>query len=213
MRENLHRPTASSYPGRSWCGAVTPNVPPVLGELAPIELANTRYTSRGGGAADALSTAEDLAVWLGRVADRLPAGLAAAAASSVQDEDTVRARALREALRSLLTSAAGRRPLDVAAAAVVNAAAAAGPGWVELDAGDGAFTRVRRFSAPAPAAVRSFIAQEAVELLSAGAPVLACATPSCTLFFLKDHPRRTSCSPACSDRARSARRYVKRQHG
>lgn len=193
---------------------MTSSLPPVLGELAPIELANTRYASRGGGAADALRTAEDLAVWLGRVANRLPAGLAAAAADSVRDDDAARARALREALRSLLRSAADSARLDVAAAAAVNAAASAGPGWLELDVGDGLpATRVRRFSAPAPAAVLSVIAQEAAELLSAAAPVRACATPDCVLFFIKDHPRRTCCSPACSDRARAARHYVRRQHG
>ena len=187
---------------------------PVLGEPAPIELVNTRYTSRGGTPADALRTAEDLAVWLGRIADRLPAGLAVAAADSVRDDDAAGARALREAIRSLLRSAADSGPLRAAAASTVNAAAAAGPGWLELDVGDGASAaRVRRFSAPAVAAVLSVIAQEAVELLSAGAPVRACATPGCVLFFIKDHPRRTSCSPACSDRARAARHYSRRHQG
>lgn len=117
-------------------------------------------------------------------------------------------------LSSLLRSAEDSRPLGLAGAAAVNAAASAGPGWLELDVGDGvSATRVRRFGAPATAAVLSVIAQEAVELLSAGAPIRTCATPGCVLFFIKDHARRTSCSPACSDHARAARHYLRRQHG
>lgn len=185
----------------------------MLGEAAPIELANTRYASREGSAGDALRTAEDLAMWLGRVAERLPAGLAAAAAGNVRDDDVVRARALRKAIRSLLGSAAGYGPLDATAATAVNAASSAGPGWLELDARDGVpAALVRRFSASPMAAVLSVVAQEAVELLAAGAAVRACATPGCVLFFVREHPRRTSCSPACSNRARAARHYERHRH-
>lgn len=192
---------------------MTPSRPPVLEEPAPIELANTRFSSRTGSAADALRTAEDLAVWLGRVADRFPPGLAAAAAASARDEDAARARVLRDAIRSLLKSSTDCGPLDAAAAAAVNAAASDGPGWLELDVRDGSpAPPVRRFSAPPMAAVLSAVAQETVELLAAGAPVRACASPGCVLFFVKDHPRRTACSPACSDRARAARHYERRRH-
>jgi predicted RNA-binding Zn ribbon-like protein len=34
--------------------------------------------------------------------------------------------------------------------------------------------------------------------------------PGCALFFLKDHPRRERCNPACGNRVRAARAYRKR---
>lgn len=181
IRENVHSTGHSTSPGvRSWYGAVTRSRAPVLGEPASIELVNTCCIARGGAPADALRTTRDVAAWLSRVADRLPVGLAAAAASEVGDDDVGRARVLRDALASLLRSAADSTPLSAAAVAAVNGTASAGPGWLELDVVvGGSPQRVRHSSAPAPAAVLSVLAQKAVELLGASAPVRACASACC----------------------------------
>lgn len=160
---------------------------------------------------EGLGTPTDLADWLLRVADRLPRGSAAPAGHRLADDDLSAVLALREAVRCLIDCAATRTPLDAAAVAAVNAAAAAGPAWVEIELDvDGRPDYVERRSGPALTAVLSAIAQQAVSLLWQDAQVRACATPTCVLLFVKDHPRRTACSPACRDRARAARHYSKR---
>ena len=160
---------------------------------------------------EGLGTTTDLADWLLRVADRLPRGLAVSAGHRLADDDLFAVRALRGAVRSVVDCAAERTLLDAAAVAAVNVAAAAGPAWVEIELDvDGRSHYVERRSGPALTAVLSAIAQQTVSLLQQGAQLRACATPTCVLFFVKDHPRRTACSPGCRDRARAARHYSKR---
>jgi predicted RNA-binding Zn ribbon-like protein len=52
------------------------------------------------------------------------------------------------------------------------------------------------------------LALEAAVALSAEHPLIrACPGNGCVLFYVKDHPRREWCSPACGNRTRVARHY------
>jgi predicted RNA-binding Zn ribbon-like protein len=51
------------------------------------------------------------------------------------------------------------------------------------------------------------LAESAISLFTGPglAALRACQGPRCVLFYVKNHPRRTWCSPACGNRARAAR--------
>jgi predicted RNA-binding Zn ribbon-like protein len=53
------------------------------------------------------------------------------------------------------------------------------------------------------------LATDAIELLTGPdrSKLRACHAPGCTLYYLKDHPRREWCSNTCGNRARQARHY------
>lgn len=117
---------------------------------------------------------------------------------------------LREALRSLFAGAVAGERLDGAAAAELNRAAQAGVRWRELRTDPSVTAAVRSAASPV-AAVIAEIAEAATALLSGprSASLRICAAPDCIRFFQKDHPRRAWCTPACSDRVRSARYYAR----
>jgi predicted RNA-binding Zn ribbon-like protein len=92
----------------------------------------------------------------------------------------------------------------------VNQAAGAVPRWSALawTPGDTP-ARLTRTGGQAATATVSAIAEEAIGLFSQDERLRlrACLAPGCVLYFLKDHPRREWCSPACGNRARGARHY------
>jgi predicted RNA-binding Zn ribbon-like protein len=178
-------------------------------EPAPVRLMNTIWADRRG-VHDALATRADLSAWLEAVAPSAPGSPWRATRA-----DLDRARALRDALRTLAAVAssdvrpgAPPRLHPAAAVAAVNAAAAgASPpalAWED--------DRLRR-AAPArrhvPATALSDVAAAAIELLTdpAAQPLRACNAPGCVLYFVKDHPRREWCSTGCGNRVRAARHY------
>jgi predicted RNA-binding Zn ribbon-like protein len=186
---------------------------PILGEPLPLELANTRFAHRGH-EQEGLREPVDLAAWLRQVRDRLPAPLSDGDLDRIGPDELSAARALRDALRTLFTAAAEGTPADADAAAVVNRAVRAAPWWREL-ATDGGPAAVGRTDGPPVSAALAAIADEAVGLLTGpdATALRACAAPGCMLFYRKDHPRRSWCSPRCSNRVRAARHYARRTAG
>jgi predicted RNA-binding Zn ribbon-like protein len=182
-------------------------------EPVPVRLMNTIHADRGA-VLDALGTTGDLAEWL------VDTGLLDRK-RRVTREDLERARSLRDALRRLAGAVtSGSRGPDGSAIdgiddaiAVVNATASAAPDPPRVRLIDGRLQRHPEMVGPPVAGALSRVAAEAVELLTdSGAPPLgACHGPGCVLFFVKDHPRREWCSPACGNRARVARHY-RRHH-
>ncbi|MEZ0090750.1 ABATE domain-containing protein [Streptacidiphilus sp. EB129] len=193
---------------------------PLLGEPLPVELMNTIWADRDG-VHDALGATAETEAWLRAIAPRidLPTvpGLDALAAKDV-DHLARRLRDLRDALRRLAAEATGD-PRPAAASATgalddaldaVNDAAGAVPRWSALTWTPGeAPVRLTRTNGQAAAATVSAIAEEAIALFSQDdrLALRACLAPGCVLYFLKDHPRREWCSPACGNRARAARHY------
>jgi predicted RNA-binding Zn ribbon-like protein len=193
---------------------------PLLGEPLPVELMNTIWADRDG-VHDAFREATGTEAWLRDIAPRvgLPTApdLDTLAAADI-DHLTPRLLTLRDALRRLAAEATGdprpaaasaTRELDAAVAAV-NQAACAVPRWSALAWTPGETpSRLTRTSGRAADATVSAIAEDAIRLFSRDdrRQLRACLAPGCVLYFLKDHPRREWCSPACGNRARAARHY------
>ena len=183
--------------------------PPLLGEALPLELANTRYKRRGT-ELDALQSPADLADWLLRVAERLPIAPTQHDLDAITAAELAAARALRDALRTLFAAAISGAPLDADATAVVNRTVRAAPRWQELSV-RARPEAVTHTAAPPVTAALAAIAEHAVSILTGpdAESLRACASPGCMLFYRQDHPRRVSCSPRCSNRARAARHYAR----
>jgi predicted RNA-binding Zn ribbon-like protein len=197
----------------------------LLGEPLPVELINTIGLVRGG-VHDALSDDAAVAAWLRAVGDRLrsetggvldPAALDDAAAHEVAG----RLRDLRDALRRLAAEATeDSRPLAAPTIPsrqdAIDTLNGFAPVWPELvwPPGGEPGRSFRTAGAPVELAI-SLIAHQAVELF-AGAQrgrLRACLAPGCLLYFLKTHPRKEWCSPACGNRARVARHYRRHYTG
>jgi predicted RNA-binding Zn ribbon-like protein len=193
---------------------------PLLGEPLPVELMNTIWADRDG-VHDALREPADTAAWLNAIAPRLDLPVVPALGALTPDDlDQLgrRLQTLRDALRRLAAEATDD-PRPAAASATkelhdalttVNRAAGAAPRWSALTWTPGERpARQPRTSGPPTAAALSAIAEEAIALFGRDEPLQlrACQAPGCVLYFLKDHPRREWCSPACGNRARAARHY------
>jgi predicted RNA-binding Zn ribbon-like protein len=184
--------------------------PPLLGEPLALELANTRFASRGH-EREGLEAPEDLAAWLRQVRDRLPLVPGDRDLDAIAPADLAAAREVRDALRTLFTAATACTAPDQETAEILNRTVRAAPRWRELSVQPEP-AAVMRTAAPPIAAALGAIAEEAVSLLAGpGAATLrACSAPGCMLFYRKDHPRRAWCSPRCSNRVRAARHYARR---
>jgi predicted RNA-binding Zn ribbon-like protein len=193
---------------------------PLLGEPLPVELMNTVWADRDG-VHDSLADPEEALAWLSAVASRTGLSVDADLASAPPDDQARLAlalRRLRDALRRLAADAtrddrlaAASPTTDIrAAVAEVNRTAAAAPRWLAIELAEGAAPRrVTRSARPAPDAAVSQIADAAVALLAGPdrESLRACHAPGCVLYFVRQHPRREWCSPACGNRARVARHY------
>lgn len=168
------------------------------GEPLAIDFANTRRASRGV-PVELLPDPAALAAWLrDHLGDDLTGAL-----GQVELEEFL---AVRDAIRALALAANDDQADPPAATAIVNAAAAAAPSWPQLV--DGA--AVQRTDAAAADAALAAIARSAITVF--GGPdrrdVRACGRrPICIKFFVKTHPRRGYCSPACANRARVSRHH------
>jgi predicted RNA-binding Zn ribbon-like protein len=196
----------------------------LVGEPLPVDLMNTVFADRAG-VHDALGTPADVAGWFDAVGSRL-ADLELMSAD--EREDLVRRLLpLRDALLRLAAEATGdtrwitpdalsqapagalRRnaSLDDAVAGVNAAVLPRSPQLVWT--GGHATTRQARVPSDPAAGVLSAFAEEAIVLFSAGgqSQLRVCEGPDCGLYFVKNHPRREWCSPACGNRVRAARHY------
>lgn len=164
---------------------------PILGtEPLAVELANTLY-----GREDFLRTREQVDQWFAQVGQ--PA------------VDAVRARTLRDAVHRLFAAAVEGAAPDPEDVAVVNAFAT--PTRPELRwSADGPAVR-HVDTATGGAAVLGRIASRAIDLLAGPAVLRRCTAPGCSLFFVRDHPRRRWCNPGCGHRDRQARYYRRKR--
>jgi predicted RNA-binding Zn ribbon-like protein len=177
---------------------------PVRAEPLAIELHNTLYAS-GSVHVDGLADQATAAAWLDAVSDRLPAEGAGG--------DPCRGEliALREVVRDVLRAATERRSPARASIEALNQASARAPHspgvrWRQ----HGAPQAITNYlSGQRADLVISAIAANAIELVTGPDRIQlrSCGAPGCVLIFLKDHPRREWCSPACGNRARQARHY------
>ena len=172
-----------SYPG------------PIRDEPLPIALHNTVYAA-GGEVVDGL--ADDPAAWVAAV------GLAFA----LDPQRAGELLALRESVRDALQATAARRALPRSAVAALNEASARSPRSLRLR--DGARDERHHGDSPTDALLAT-IAAATIELVTGPhvADLRSCGAPACVLMFVKDHPRREWCSPACGNRARQARHYAR----
>ncbi|HTU76002.1 MAG TPA: ABATE domain-containing protein [Trebonia sp.] len=189
----------------------------LLGEPLPVELMNTVGIDRDS-IHDALGDDDAVAAWLRAVAGRI--GVEAGTGPGRLDDAAVHLaagtlRELRDALRRLAAEATSdpRPPATKpdltrpAAIATLNTLAKARPELVWP--ADGQPARAYRADGTGADLAVELIAHQGVELFAG--PVRgrlrSCLAPNCLLFFVKDHPRREWCSPACGNRARVARHY------
>ena len=168
-------------------------------EPRPVLLMNTIWANRSQ-IQDDLTTVSGLRDFLGVPADQ---------------GDLEAFRALRQALRDLAgvltedTRAVAQNRDLFRAVAEVNRAARSARQWPQLAVRDGELLRENESEGPLAVQALASIAAEAVELFTGEHRVLlrACYAPGCVLYFVKDHPRREWCSPACGNRVRAARHY------
>lgn len=187
---------------------------PVYADTPALDLANTIFVSRGKDL-DALADADELAVWMRRVAPQL-----AVARSSdwpdaliTDDSDVEGFHRLREAIRTLATDLTDGSAPHADALEALNAAAAVAPQRSRLTVGeDGAPLKEVVADAPVTRTLLSAFAEDAIDLFGGDrrGMLRSCQAPNCPLFFLKDHARREWCGPTCGNRVRAARAYRKR---
>ncbi|MHA7261642.1 ABATE domain-containing protein [Arthrobacter sp. TMN-37] len=189
---------------------------PVIGDSPALDLANTSFAVRGKHR-EGLSSPGDVAAWILEVAPRLggielPPGELAEAGEG----DLALFLDLRAAVRTLASDLTRGLSPDGGPVAALNRAAALAPASPVLAlSAQGALTRSARARNTAPRAALSALARDAVDLFSGERlnQLRDCRAPGCSLFFLKDHPRREWCTPACGMRVRASRAYYKRTHG
>jgi predicted RNA-binding Zn ribbon-like protein len=197
-----------------WVNDVTadqqPDPAPSLGEPLAVEFANTIYPYRRV-LQDALHDRSAAVDWLlARSQAFLPA-LEAVDAHGLRDRDLERLVRLRDAVRAALGAVVAGEDIPAAARVEINTASALSPRWPVLDCGSSIEVVCGTGRDPRVEAVAS-IAQSAVHVL--GGPMRAqvhiCPAPGCSLFFVKTHPRRTWCTPACGNRNRVARHQARK---
>lgn len=172
-----------------------------LGEPLAVDFANTVLVVKEGEEIDLIERAEDLCCWLEEERSRL-------GEYRFDPRHTDRMRALRDAVRELLSAAVEGAEAPGPALQLVNAASAGAPVSPQLELGpDGERRSVE--SALDQGSIEwllGVLARSAIALLSADErePLKVCRAPSCGMFFLG--ARRWCCS-ACGNRARAARHY------
>ncbi len=193
---------------------------PLLGEPLPVELMNTIWADRQG-VHDSLADQIEAMAWLSAIAFRVGLPIEEDLVGATREQRLQLTKALvqlRDALRRLAAEATKDNGRDAtssvadtrAALDVVNQAAAAAPRWLAVELTDGSdLRRFTRSTQGASMAAISQIADAAVTMLTGPEreSLRACQAPGCVLYFVKQHPRREWCSPACGNRVRVARHY------
>ena len=172
-----------------------------LGEPLAVDLANTVMVVKEGEEVDLIGTAEDLRHWLREEHPRL-------GEYRFDPDHTDRVRALRDAVRQLLTAAAEGAAVPGSALQLVNAASAGAPVSPQLELGPGGEPRSVETALDRGSIewLLGALARSAITLLATDErePLKVCRAPSCGMLFLG--ARRWCCS-ACGNRARAARHY------
>lgn len=186
-----------------------------MAQALPIELMCTIWADRHG-AYDSLGSDTGTEAWLAGLGDRRPCGTAVPTGN-----DRVRLQSLRDAVRRVaahITSDTRDRaqglPTEVRAAIdTLNATAAATVTALSLRLRSNGFIDLSPDGEDTTDTLLAALAVDAIEFLGSArsAELRTCEAPGCVLYFIKDHPRREWCSPACGNRARAARHYAR--HG
>lgn len=195
--------------------ADTPGGTVVGHESLSLRFANTHYAVRGQ-ARDGIDTPELLRAWLAQHAGEL--GLTPVA-PRVDRTAVLAFIELREAIRELIAFTvrapdpgdSERAHVHEDAVALLNRLSAGAPSWPTLVRADRRFHVVERTAGDTRTSALAVLARDAITLLGGELrrDLRACGAPGCVLFFVKDHPRREWCSPACGNRARAARHYLR----
>jgi predicted RNA-binding Zn ribbon-like protein len=182
---------------------------PLLGEPLAIEFANTHYAVRGL-LTEGIGTPDHLGAWLRANATAL--GLDPTRPdlnTRIREAEVATFQALRDAIRGIAQATLAHHPADPAQLRTLNHAAAAAPRWPTLTTSGTDYQISEQTSSDTLQAALSAIARDAIAIF--GGPLRtrlrACPAHGCALLFIKDHPRREWCSPACGNRARAARHY------
>jgi predicted RNA-binding Zn ribbon-like protein len=177
--------------------AIDRSLPWLGGYPLAVDLANTVVRS-GSYEVDLLTSEPELATWIEVERARNPVTIAAR--GHLQE-----VRALREAVRELLSATVTRAGLPPAALATVNDASARCPSFPTLAPGGDAISAELNddpfdlfCGAVARSAIQVIAGPEREQLA-------VCHAPSCGMFFLRNSSRQSWCSPACGNRARVAR--------
>jgi predicted RNA-binding Zn ribbon-like protein len=180
-------------------------------QLTALHLTDTLVVVRPGEVADLLTSPGDLRRWLEQEEPRL---------GPVSPEVGLRLadfRALREAIRSLLTAVVQGRPVPAEAVEAVNAASAAVPMHRSLDVADPLAPSAVEVGGGGSrtAEVLAAVARSAIEIVgtSERGRLRGCGAPRCGRFFLATREDRRWCSDACGNRARVARHHARQSSG
>ena len=172
-----------------------------LGEPLAVDLANTVMVVREDEMVDLIADPEGLRRWLDAERGRL--GDCAFAVEHIE-----RIRALRDAVRGLLSAAAQGAPSPAGALEAVNAASREAPMAPQLESDGGGELRVRELTTDAEplAQLLGALARSTIALLTGPqrAQIHLCNAPSCGMVFIG---ARRWCCAACGNRARAARHY------
>lgn len=200
----------------------SPQLPsaPLLGQALPVELMNTFWSDRHG-VHDSLASIGDTQRWISALSPRLEAPVNDSA-DTLDDDELVRLRDLRDALRRIAAERTSD-PRERAASAMtdlgmavqtVNEGARLAQIWPTLElTEDGGIVERSQIAGDPDELLVSTLATEAIDLFGQwdDLDLRACLAPGCVLYFIKDHPRREWCSIGCGNRARAARHYAR--HG
>ncbi|MFI6317686.1 CGNR zinc finger domain-containing protein [Nonomuraea sp. NPDC050556] len=170
---------------------------PILGtEPLVVEFANTLYGL--GDQMDYLHDPQWIDLWFARVA---PEHTAMGAYGE-------QVRTLRDTIHAVLSAATEGRDPDAETVRRLNAFAAAAPTCLQLDWSSRPTARWLD-TVHGPDAALGRIATCCIELLTGtqAENLRRCQGPGCSLFFVKNHPRRRWCDPSCGHRDRQARYY------
>jgi len=191
------------------------------GQALPVELMNTIRADRRG-VHDRLATLEDARRWVELIGSR--AELSGLDGAVELGRDALPGlRNLRDAVRRIAAEhthdprerAVSPTPDLATAVAVVNDSVRGAQLWPALQLTEGGIVERRDASGPPDALLIGVLAAEAIRLFGQGddLELRACLAPNCALYFIKDHPRREWCSPACGNRARAVRHYARHGKG
>lgn len=177
---------------------------PILGEPAPVELANSLY-GEGDDQVDFLATSELARRWFAEA----ELGTWPRHADA---ESQARLIELRNAVVDLVTASLEERDPRRASVAVVNRCAAEAPtvGRLVWSRGDAPSAEVL-FRGGRTAQLLGQLAVGTIELLTGprAERLRRCVGPGCRLLFVQHHRRRRFCHEECSHRARQMRYYRK----
>jgi predicted RNA-binding Zn ribbon-like protein len=179
---------------------------PLMNERAAIELHNTLHAVAGE-RVDGLADPASAEAFVTAVAPRLTVRDLPEGEWPTATELTALRQAVREALHASVDGAAQ----DAATLEAINAIAVQAPTSLRAELrADGAPTAVvDHHGATRAQSLLAAMAIDAIELITGPdrSKLRACHAPGCSLYYLKDHPRRQWCSNTCGNRARQARHY------